>query len=219
MKNRYVVRGRISEDLIRRIVREFAKGESASAIARTTQLNRNTVNRYLAGIRLRIAQHCATQTDRGCSALNERLYDRLHITAAPIDRLGPEALRMEGLTISFHSQGLIVDPGQSHHDMAPHRTEIHQGWQLRIWWHDRPIDVVARTMEEWCLDEVRAVLQRLMRHYLAGSAPQNTHLLLKEMEFRHNHRARDIGRLILDILRLTPLSGSESLEPESPATP
>ncbi len=56
-KNKYAYRSRISEDKIRQIVRLFAVDLDASQIAEVTSLNPNTINRYLAAFRERIAQY------------------------------------------------------------------------------------------------------------------------------------------------------------------
>ncbi|HBS27936.1 MAG TPA: IS1595 family transposase, partial [Phycisphaerales bacterium] len=51
MKNRYVIRSRISEARFRRFVRCVAADLTAVQIASLTGLNRNTVNRLLACLR------------------------------------------------------------------------------------------------------------------------------------------------------------------------
>ena len=61
-KNKYAYRSRISEDKIRQIVRLFAVDLDASQIAEVTSLNRNTINRYLAAFRERIAQYCEAES-------------------------------------------------------------------------------------------------------------------------------------------------------------
>lgn len=48
MKNKYAHRSKISEAKTRQIVRLFAIDLDASQIAMVTNLNRNTINRYLA---------------------------------------------------------------------------------------------------------------------------------------------------------------------------
>ena len=62
MKNRYANRSRISEAQFRQIVRLFALDLDATQITALTGLNRNTVNRYLQGIRQRIAEYCEAQS-------------------------------------------------------------------------------------------------------------------------------------------------------------
>jgi len=62
MKNRYAIRARISEHQFRQIVRLFALDLDATQIAALSGLNRNTINRYLRGIRERIAEYCESQS-------------------------------------------------------------------------------------------------------------------------------------------------------------
>ncbi len=62
MKNRYAIRARISEPQFRQIVRLFALDLDATQIAALAGLNRNTINRYLRGIRERIAEYCESQS-------------------------------------------------------------------------------------------------------------------------------------------------------------
>ena len=62
MKNKYAYRSKISEDKIRQIVKLFAVDLDASQIAEVTSLNRNTINRYLAAFRERIAQYCEAES-------------------------------------------------------------------------------------------------------------------------------------------------------------
>ncbi len=59
-KNKYVNRSKISEAKFRQIVKLFSLDLNAVQIAEITGLNRNTVNRYLHGIRVRIAEYCET---------------------------------------------------------------------------------------------------------------------------------------------------------------
>ena len=61
-KNKYIKRSRISEAKFRELVKVFALDVDAQKIARLTQLNRNTVNRYLFRIRTRIAEFCEHQS-------------------------------------------------------------------------------------------------------------------------------------------------------------
>ncbi len=69
MKNKYAHRSKISEAKTRQIVRLFAIDLDASQIAMVTNLNRNTINRYLAAFRERIACYCNVtdvSTPRSC---------------------------------------------------------------------------------------------------------------------------------------------------------
>ena len=58
MKNKYVKVSHISEPKFTEIVKLFSEDLSATQIANLTNLNRNTINRYLMLFRERIVQIC-----------------------------------------------------------------------------------------------------------------------------------------------------------------
>ena len=62
MKNKYVKRSRISEAKFRELVKHFSLDIPSQNIAILTNLNRNTVNRYLLEIRKRIAEFCEQES-------------------------------------------------------------------------------------------------------------------------------------------------------------
>ena len=62
MKNKYANYSKISEAKVRQIVKLFAIDLDASQIAELTSLNRNTVNRYLAALRVKIAKYCEEES-------------------------------------------------------------------------------------------------------------------------------------------------------------
>lgn len=62
MKNKYATHSKISEAKIRQIVKLFAADLDALQIAQMAGVNRNTVNRYLAAFRERIALFCEAES-------------------------------------------------------------------------------------------------------------------------------------------------------------
>jgi transposase len=58
MKNKYIKVSHISEPKFREIVKLFSEDLSATQIANLTNLNRNTINRYLMLFRERIVKIC-----------------------------------------------------------------------------------------------------------------------------------------------------------------
>ena len=58
LKNKYVNHSKISAAKFRQFVKLFCLDLDANQIAELSRLNRNTVNRYLNGIRQRIAEYC-----------------------------------------------------------------------------------------------------------------------------------------------------------------
>lgn len=57
-KNKYVYRSHISEKKFREIIKCFVLDITADRVAKLTNINRNTINRYLMMIRKRIAELC-----------------------------------------------------------------------------------------------------------------------------------------------------------------
>ena len=62
IKNKYINRSRVTEAKFRDLVKYFSLDLDAQQIAILTNLNRNTVNRYLKLIRKRIAELCESET-------------------------------------------------------------------------------------------------------------------------------------------------------------
>jgi len=56
VKNKYVIRSRISEAKFRQIILLFSEDLSATQISHLTKLSRQTINKYLTAIRLRILE-------------------------------------------------------------------------------------------------------------------------------------------------------------------
>ena len=76
MKNKYATRSKISEAKIRQIVRLFAVDLDALQIAQIAGVNRNTVNRYLAAFRERIAHFCEVESPvKGEVEVDESYFD------------------------------------------------------------------------------------------------------------------------------------------------
>jgi len=61
-KNRYVNRSKITEAKFREIIKYYSLDLEATKIAKLTGLNRNTVNRYLKGIREKIVKFCEAES-------------------------------------------------------------------------------------------------------------------------------------------------------------
>ena len=62
IKNKYFIRSRLSEKRFREIIKLFSADLTASQIAFLTQTNRNTINKILKNIRIRIAETCEQES-------------------------------------------------------------------------------------------------------------------------------------------------------------
>ena len=70
VKNKYVIRSRISEAKFRQIILLFSEDLSATQISHLTHLSRQTINKYLTAIRLRILKLMKVILAHGASAEN-----------------------------------------------------------------------------------------------------------------------------------------------------
>jgi len=62
LKNKYIKHLKIAESKFRQLIKLFTHDLNAQSIASLSNLNRNTVNRYLTLIRKRIAEFCEIQS-------------------------------------------------------------------------------------------------------------------------------------------------------------
>jgi hypothetical protein len=61
-KNKYVLRSRFSERKFRELIMHFSLDLDAIKISKLTNLNRNTVNRFMLLLRIRMAEICEEQS-------------------------------------------------------------------------------------------------------------------------------------------------------------
>ncbi len=223
-RNRYVLRSRISEAKFRQIVRLFALDIEATKITILTGLNRNTVNRYLKGIRTRIAQYCeAAAPFFGEVEVDESFFGGKHPR-------GAKGLTKPRKTIVF---GVFKRNGYVYTRIIPNVTGpilkaairarvdpasivYSDGWRgymglVTIGYRDHLR--VDHSKWEWSRGPVHIngiegfwgwAKMRLAK--FRGLDREGFYLHLKECEFRFNHRNDDIYRKVLDIVRKQPLS-------------
>ena len=224
MKNKYAKSSHISERKFQQLVRLFAAGLEASQIARLTNLNRNTINRYLKKIRQRLVEYCDAQSPfSGEVEVDESFFGARRVK-------GKRGRGAYGKTIVF---GIFQRNGHVYTEVVPNcskatlqavirgKVELESiiysdGWRgynglvdvgygkhLRV---DHSKDEFAKGRNHingiegfWGHAKTRLVRFR-------GMAPSTSNVLLKECEFRFNHRGQDLSRLTLKILRNQPLN-------------
>lgn len=224
MKNKYAYRSRISEAKIRQLVKLFAVDLDASQIAKLSNLNRNTVNRYLAAIRERIADYCEAESPFS----GEIEVDESYFGARRVKGLRGRGAR--GKTIVF---GLFKRNGRVYTEIVPDCSKstlqgiirgrvdlesvIHSdGWRG----YDGLVDLgyrkhfrVEHGANEFANKQSHIngiesfwgfAKTRLIR--FRGLHKHTFYFHLKECEFRFNYRQQDIYKVILKMLRDTPLS-------------
>ena len=223
VKNKYVKRSKISEKKFREIIRFFSLDLDALQIASITDLNRNTVNRYLKEIRRKIVEYCK-QSSPLCGEVE---IDESYFGARRIKgRRGRGAL---GKTIVF---GILKRNGKVYTEIVPNcarktlqavirgRVEpesvIHSdGWRG----YDGLVDLGYKkhfrvnhggnefVQEKSHINGIESfwgyAKTRISR--FRGMSKSTFHLHLKECEFRFNHRGQNLYILLLKIFRENPL--------------
>ena len=222
-KNKYANRSKISERKIRQIVKMFSLDLDASQITKISNLNRNTINRYLTEIRKRIAEYC----ERTSPFSGEVEVDESYFGARRIK--GKRGRGAFGKTIVF---GIFKRNGKVFTDIIPDcRTAtlqavirgrvdlesiIHSdGWRgynglvdLGYKKHFR----VNHGQNEFVhgkshINGIESFwgYSKTRLSKFRGLSKITFHVHLKECEFRFNHRGENLYRLILKILKKHPL--------------
>jgi len=227
VKNRYLIRARISEALFRRFLRHVVADLTAVQIAQLTGINRNTVNRLLRALRRRMLAACRAQSPfSGTVEVDESYFGARRVR-------GKAGRGAGGKTIVF---GLFKRGGKVYTELVPDCSKrvlqrvirgkvtpdsvicsdqwrgyaglVDLGYQkhLRI---DHGRDEFASRRDRvnhingiesfWAYAKTRLARFR-------GMARQTFLLHLKECEFRFNHRDENLYRLLLKMCRKQPLS-------------
>ncbi len=233
-KNKYAHRAKISEAKMRQLVRFFAVGLDATQIAELMGINRNTVNRYLAEIRWRVARFCETR-----SAVPVALPAEMPSAADALWTDGGKA----GKGILF---GLFKQDGKIYAELVPESSArdfqavikgkrsadtvvSSEGWRgyhgvvdLGHGRHFRfETDTAGPSADS--LPEAAPAQERPRKGNgisgtegfwgyaktrltrARGLSRSVFYLHLKECEFRFNYKDQDIYKIVLDILKKQPL--------------
>ncbi len=222
-KNRYAKRSKISELKIREIIRLFSFDLEATQIAKITGLNRNTINRYLKGIRIQIAEFCEHQSPiSGEVEVDESFFGARRVR-------GKRGRGAAGKTIVF---GVFKRNGSVYTEIVPDCKKAtlqgiirgrvtldsviySDGWRgynglidvgygkhFRVH-HGRNEFAKGRNHINgiegfWGFAKTRLTKAR-------GMSKSTFYLHLKECEFRFNHRQQDLYKIILKLVRKRPL--------------
>lgn len=210
MNNKYVNRSKISEAKFRKLVKLFSLDLTAKQISELTDLNRNTVNRYLSGIRMRIAEHC-NKIDPHSSKNNRPIEKKIedHTVIGLTENL-------QKIFISIPDQSLILRIKGVQEPVNEHLKKLNSG---KIYY-----DVFFDIDSEWYFSmrkfknesdsSFRKKYRRIdgfigfLKNRIAkfrGMRKSTLYLHLKETEFRYNYKDMDIYYLLLKILRNNPL--------------
>jgi len=223
-KNRYAWRSRISEKKFRELIRYFSLDLDATTIATLSKLNRNTVNRYLLLIRLRIAEVCEAEFWlKGEVEVDESYF-------------GPRRVRGKrgrGAGLKTAVFGIFERGGRVYTEIVPDCSRkwlqqvirgkveldsvIHSdGWPG----YDGLVDLgykkhfrVRHGANEFARGRAHIngiesfwsfAKSRLAK--FNGMAPGMLYFHLKESEFRFNHRQDNLYAILLELIRNNPLN-------------
>jgi len=224
MKNKYVNRAKISEAKFRQIVKLFALDLTATQATSLTGLNRNTVNRLYAAMRVRIYEH-TLEVSPICGEVEA---DESYFGSRRVP--GKRGRGASGKTIVF---GLFKRGGKVYTEIVPDAKKatlqgivrgmvdpesvIHtDGWGG----YDGLVDLgyekhyrVKHAENEFSTGEGNHIngiesFWGYAKHRLVkfNGIPKNSfEIYLKETEFRFNNRGNDLYQVLLKLFRNNPL--------------
>lgn len=224
MRNKYVKHSHISEKKFRQLVKLFSLDLDGVQIAALTHLNRNTVNRYLKAIRIRIAAFCEFESP----LTGEVEIDESYFGAKRVK--GKRGRGASGKTIVF---GICKRKGKVYTEIVPDarrktlqdiirgrvdlETIIHSdGWRgynglvdlgykkhFRV--HHGKNEFVRGKTHINGIESFWGYAKTRLSKY-RGIPKNSFYLHLKESEFRFNYRHENIYQILLKFFRDNPLN-------------
>jgi len=227
MKNKYIIRSRISEAKFREIIRYFSLDIEASKIAALTGLSRPCINRIVKATRLRIAEFCETESpfDTGEIEIDESYFGARRVR-------GVRGRGARGKRIVF---GLIKRKGKVYTQVVRNcsastllpiiKDKVNKsscvytdGFRA----YDGLVDAgykkhyrVKHGKNEFAKghNHINGIenfwgLAKTRLTKFRGISKNTFYLHLKECEFRFNYRSKNLYLLILKIVRDNPLKVS-----------
>lgn len=223
MKNKYANRSKISEAKFRELVRLFSLNLDATQIAELSGLNRNTINRFLKAIGIRMAEYCEKESPfYGEVEVDESFFGARRVK-------GKRGRGAYGKTIVF---GLFKRNGKVYTEIVPDCSKAtlqgvirgkvepesiiySDGWRG----YNGLVDVgygkhlrVDHSSNEFVRGKAHIngiegfwgyAKSRLTK--FRGMSPATFYLHLKECEFRFNFRGQNLYKVMLKIIRKNPL--------------
>lgn len=199
MSNKYVNRSKISEAKFRELVKLFSLDLTATQIAELSGLNRNTVNRYLNGIRQRLAEYCnitapfseLSVQDQQCWESEEiGIYEKDgRVFTIPFEGKKLDKNRNIASNVSeLPSVEFVLDLKKNEHNWIEDRSSLQKSSPSKV----------HRIEGFW--GYLKSRLEKFK-----GIHKQTYLLHIKETEFRFNNGKDELYYLILKIIRNHPL--------------
>jgi transposase-like protein len=226
-KNKYCQRSRISEWKFREIIRYFAMDIEASKIAALTGVSRNTVNKILTALRIRMVQWC-DQESRRClentvisndvCANNDHEPNNTTSSSGrkgstlPVlgimknnekifTRFVPEISKKTLLDIMLGKMRLESIFGGN--GLSPYSSFIDLGTK-KLYRMNQPVESPSKRPKLNCVENFWGTAKGRLSKF-RGMNRNTIYLHLKETEFRFNNRNEDLYELLLQKLRKEPL--------------
>lgn len=227
MKNRYVIRARISERVFRRFLRHVAADLTAVQIAQLTGLNRNSVNRLLACLRERMAEACELERPlRGTIEVDESYFGPRRVKGkagrgagrkTPVfgiykrgDKVYTEVVPDCSKTVLLQAiRGKVDLDSVIHSDGWPgYNGLVDMGYKKHLRVDHGANEFSSRRERDNHINGIEGfwgyAKTRLAR--FRGMHPDSFLFHLKECEFRFNHRHENLYHVLLKLCRENPLS-------------
>lgn len=200
MDNKYVNRSKISEAKFRELVKLFALDLTATQIAKLSGLNRNTVNRYIKGIRKRLAEYCEITgpvTDHAMPP-KQRTDGEIRYLGI-IEKEGIVCVRLMDANTKIGDKNDLTDPKSKEMEVIIDLKKDQKIWiEDRTWLQKNNRPKINRIDGFWGYAKSR--LEKFK-----GIHSHTYFLHLKESEFRYNNDQDELYHLILKIIRKHPL--------------
>jgi transposase len=225
--NKYFYHSHISEKKFREIIRYFAMDLEASKIAELTGVSRNSVNKILKALRMRLAECCSLEAPfsrKGEDAASFAAFD---------DAPGTSKKASGGKIPVF---GVVNHRGKIFTQILPDfpRKTFHAAMRGNVSLdalvpadgshsYDSLVDLCYKKQYRLnnggspkkaqinCVDNFWGSTKMRLQKF-RGMSKSTFFLHLKETEFRFNHRNEDLYSLLLDMLRNEPLKLSNNKE-------
>lgn len=211
-KNRYVRRAKISEYKFRKLVKYFAEDLSATQISILTQINRNTVNRYLNEIRERIVEFCEQHSPIPDEAKDSHETRLQILSGKVVNNLG--ILKRRGkvyatLVANYTSEKIraILNLNEKIDSsiVKVHAVDLNENdGVIAIGYDNQPLYADKPSYVENLDTFWNFTRQRLGK--FQGLAKHKFYLHLKECEFRFNFRNDNLYAVMLKLISSKPIS-------------
>lgn len=211
-KNRYVRRAKISEYKFRKLVKYFAEDLSATQISMLTQINRNTVNRYLNEIRERIVEFCEqyspiSESEKdNIEARSQTLSERVSSNLGLLKRRGKVYATLVANYTSEKVRTLLnLATKSDNRDLKVHSVDVNEeDGVIAIGYDDLPLYIDKPSYVE-NLDTFWSFTRERLGKF-QGLAKHKFYLHLKECEFRFNFRNDNLYAVMLKLISSKPIS-------------